>query len=103
MSLFRIFLIILVIGAIYGIFNPDDEKSSSTKSSSSTNTSTPTPKPSKYGEIGDNDKYLICYGDMTKLYKANGLQKSNRSASIEAKETICRAYSRGEQSSYPKL
>ena len=40
------------------------------------------------GEIGDNDKYLICYGDMTKLYKANGLHERNRSASIEAKETI---------------
>ena len=103
MSLFRIFVIILVIGAIYGIFNPDDEKSSSSNSSSSSNTSTSKDKPSKYGEIGDNDKYLICYGDMTALYKQTGFHKSNRSASIEAKETICRAYSRGEQSGYPKL
>ena len=40
---------------------------------------------------------------MTKLYKATGLDKSNRSASIEAKETICRACSKEKQSTYPKL
>ena len=68
-----------------------------------TTTTTSTPKPSKYGEIGDDNKYLICYGEMTKLYKQNGYQKSNRSASIKAKEIICRAYSRGEQNGYPKL
>ena len=52
--------------------------------------------------VGDNTKYLICYGEMTELYKANGLHKSNRSFTIEMKERVCSSYSRGEISSYPK-
>ena len=101
-SLFSLFVIFLIIGGLWGIISPDDDKKNSNNNSKST-TTTSTPKPSKYGDVGDEDKYYACYGDMTKLYKANGLHERNRSASIEAKETICRAYSRGEQSSYPKL
>ena len=89
----------IIIAAIYVLSQINE---TSKDSSSSTNTTTSKPKPSKYGEIGDNNKYLICYGEMTELYKHNGLHERNRSASIEAKETICRSYSRGEHEDFPR-
>lgn len=59
-----------------------------------------TSKSNKYGDIGNSDKYYTCYGNITNLYKQNGFHKSNRIASIESKETICREYSREENSNY---
>ena len=54
------------------------------------------------GQIGDEKKYKICYGQMTKVHKQTGMHENNREGSIEAKETICGAYSRGEIDDYPK-
>ena len=54
------------------------------------------------GQIGDEKKYKICYGQMTKVHKRTGMHENNREGSIEAKETICGAYSRGEINDYPK-
>lgn len=48
----------------------------------------------------DNDKYLICYGKMTKAHKARGFHQNNRAMSIKVKETVCGAYARGEIDSY---
>jgi hypothetical protein len=45
-------------------------------------------------------KYAICYGEMTKAHKARGFHQSNRSTSIEVKETLCKAYANGEIDSY---
>ena len=98
-----LFWFALIALGFYLLF-PDKEKvpSNNSSSTSETKTTTSKPKPSKYGEIGDNNKYLICYGEMTELYKQNGLHERNRSASIEAKETICRSYSRGEHDDFPR-
>ena len=53
-------------------------------------------------QIGDEKKYKICYGQMTKVHKQTGMHENNREGSIEAKERICGAYSRGEIDDYPK-
>lgn len=47
-----------------------------------------------------HDKYAICYGEMTRAYKARGFHQRNRSASIEVKETLCKAYAKGDIDSY---
>ena len=47
-----------------------------------------------------DDKYAICYGEMTKAHKARGFHQSNRSASIKVKETVCKAYAKGDIDSY---
>tara|TARA_B100001123_G_scaffold298247_1_gene332638 strand:- start:293 stop:598 length:306 start_codon:yes stop_codon:yes gene_type:complete len=46
-------------------------------------------------------KYAICYGEMTKLHKRTGLHERNRPLSIEMKEKVCKAYSKGEIDNYP--
>ena len=48
----------------------------------------------------DFNKYAKCYGEMTKAHKARGLHQSNRSMSIEIKETVCKSFAKGEISSY---
>lgn len=48
----------------------------------------------------DSTKYLICYGEMTKAHKARGFHQRNRVASIEVKETVCKAYANGEIDNY---
>ena len=53
-------------------------------------------------EIGDYDKYAICYGQVTKVHKKTGLHEKNHKGSVEGKEKICSAYSRGEISDYPR-
>ena len=64
---------------------------SSSASSSSSSTSSNT-----YNET----KYLICYGEMTKAHKKRGFHQSNRLASIKVKETVCKAYAKGDIYSY---
>ena len=44
----------------------------------------------------DETKYLICYGQMTKAHKARGFHQRNRAASIKVKETVCKAFAKGE-------
>ena len=48
----------------------------------------------------DSTKYAICYGEMTKAHKARGFHQRNRMASIEVKETVCKAYANGEIDNY---
>lgn len=48
----------------------------------------------------DSNKYAKCYGEMTNAHKARGLHQSNRSMSIEIKETVCKSFAKGEISSY---
>ena len=48
----------------------------------------------------DFNKYAKCYGEMTNAHKARGLHQSNRSMSIEIKETVCKSFAKGEISSY---
>ena len=47
-------------------------------------------------------RYTKCYGEMTAAHKARGMHKSTklRMMSIEVKETICKAYSEGEELNY---
>ena len=48
----------------------------------------------------DNTKYAICYGEMTKAHKARGFHQSDRERSIKVKETVCKAYAKGEINNY---
>ena len=48
-----------------------------------------------------DDKYAVCYGQMTALYKKNGLHDRNRSLTIDLKEKACKSYAEGNISSYP--
>ena len=48
----------------------------------------------------DYTRYAKCYGEMTAAHKARGFHQSNRVVSIKVKETICKAYSKGEINSY---
>ena len=48
----------------------------------------------------DFNKYAKCYGEMTNAHKARGFHQSNRSISIEVKETVCKAYANGEINDY---
>lgn len=45
-------------------------------------------------------KYLICYGEMTKAHKKRGFHDRNREASIKVKETVCKAYAKGDINDY---
>ena len=95
--------IVIIITVIYVFVNlGDDDKSKTNSNLSNSIINSSKPEPSKYGEIGNETKYKECYVEMTALYKQNGFHEKNRKASIEAKETICRSYSRGEHSDYPR-
>lgn len=53
--------------------------------------------------VGKEDKfkrYAKCYGEMTTAHKARGFHDSNRITSIKVKETVCKAYSEGEELNY---
>ena len=52
-------------------------------------------KPKDYDQ-----RYDKCYGEMTKAHKARGLHESNRELSIRIKETVCKAYAKGEELNY---
>lgn len=45
-------------------------------------------------------RYAKCYGEMTTAHKARGFHDSNRMTSIKVKETVCKAYSEGEELNY---
>ena len=70
-------------------------------SSTSTQTSTTSSQNSTTAKENYNEtKYLICYGEMTKAHKARGFHQRNRVASIKVKETVCKAYAKGDINSY---
>ena len=47
-----------------------------------------------------NDRYWKCYVEMTNAHKARGFHQSNRETSIRVKETVCKAYAKGEELNY---
>ena len=48
----------------------------------------------------DENKYAICYGQMTKAHKKRGFHDSNRAQSIKVKETVCKAFAKGDINDY---
>ena len=48
----------------------------------------------------DRTKYAICYGEMTAAHKARGFHQNDRMRSIKVKETVCKAYAKGEINNY---
>ena len=48
----------------------------------------------------DDNRYFKCYGEMTNAHKARGFHQSNRETSIRVKETVCKAYAKGEELNY---
>ena len=48
----------------------------------------------------DENKYAICYGEMTKAHKKRGYHDSNRVQSIKVKETVCKAFAKGDINDY---
>ena len=70
----------------------DDKSKNKTFNNSSTKTKD---KTSFYKlKIGDEKKYAICYGEVTKVHKETGVHDKNREGSIEVKERVCSAYSK---------
>ena len=86
-KLFKGIGIAFVVLVVIGIFAGDNVKDSSSGSDSKSS-------------YASNDDYLKCYGEMTAAHKARGFHQSNRSMSIKAKETVCRAYADGEINDY---
>lgn len=70
-------------------------KNSSTQSSTSS-----TQNSSSSSEAYNDTKYAICYGEMTRAHKKRGFHQRNRVASIKVKETVCKAYAKGEINNY---
>ena len=73
-----------------------ETQNSTSTTSSSTSSSSSSTSSNTYNET----KYLICYGEMTKAHKKRGFHQSNRLASIKVKETVCKAYAKGDIYSY---
>ena len=75
--------------------------SSTQSSTSSTQSSTSSTQNSSSSSEAYNDtKYAICYGEMTRAHKKRGFHQRNRVASIKVKETVCKAYAKGEINNY---
>ena len=55
---------------------------------------------SSSSEAYNETKYAICYGEMTRAHKKRGFHQRNRVASIKVKETVCKAYAKGEINNY---
>ena len=95
---------IVIIGAIIYVLGNLDLGDDKPKNKTFNNSSTKTKDKTSFYKlkIGDEKKYAICYGEVTKVHKQTGLHENNREGSIKAKETICSAYSRGEIDDYPR-
>ena len=50
--------------------------------------------------IDYDQRYDKCYVEMTNAHKARGFHQSNRETSIRVKETVCKAYAKGEELNY---
>jgi hypothetical protein len=98
---FKMLGLIVILSYFFGDYGDDTnivvkQQSSSISTLESTQVSEPevktTPvKPSetdKWWEL--TDKYAICYGNVTKAHKVNGLHERNRSLSVQIKEEICK-------------
>jgi len=81
--------------------NTSSTNSSTSSSSTSTSTSSSsTSTSSSSGSYYNSTKYAICYGEMTRAHKKRGFHQRNRVASIKVKETVCKAYAKGEINNY---
>ena len=96
--------IVIIIAVIYVLGNLGEDNKPKTESNSSSSTTTSTKSQSSIDKnpIGDETKYAICYGQMTKAHKETGFHETNREGSIKAKEMICSKFSRGLLNDYPK-
>ena len=74
----------------------DQINSISTTTNTKKSTTTTNTKKSSY----DENKYAICYGEMTKAHKKRGYHDSNRVQSIKVKETVCKAFAKGDINDY---
>ena len=74
----------------------DQINSISTTTNTKKSTTTTNTKKSSY----DERKYAICYGEMTKAHKKRGYHDSNRVQSIKVKETVCKAFAKGDINDY---
>jgi hypothetical protein len=54
----------------------------------------------KKGKEDKFKRYAKCYCEMTTAHKARGFHDRNRMTSIKVKETVCKAYSEGEELNY---
>ena len=78
---------------------PKKEKIKLNNSSTQSSTSS-TQNSSSSSEAYNDTKYAICYGEMTRAHKKRGFHQRNRVASIKVKETVCKAYAKGEINNY---
>ena len=78
---------------------PKKEKIKVNNSSTQSSTSS-TQNSSSSSEAYNDTKYAICYGEMTRAHKKRGFHQRNRVASIKVKETVCKAYAKGEINNY---
>lgn len=87
--------------AIYSLGQKEMTQKEKIKKTVSTTDTSKTKKTSKTSSSNYNSrKYVICYGQMTKAHKKRGFHQRNRLASIKVKETVCKAYAKGEINSY---
>ena len=76
------------------------KKSSNTSSTNLSTSSSSTSNNTSSSSYYNSTKYAICYGEMTRAHKKRGFHQRNRVASIKVKETVCKAYAKGEINSY---
>ena len=79
--------------------NQTDQTNNTSITNSSTSSSSTITSTSSSGSY-NSTKYAICYGEMTRAHKKRGFHKRNRVASIKVKETVCKAYAKGEINNY---
>ena len=79
----RVWLVGLVVIS-YAVYEPEPAKVVEAKETTKIVKAHPKP-----WEL--TDAYKICYGQLTKIHKANGLHKRDRVQSIKIKETMCKA------------
>ena len=79
--------------------NQTEQTSNTSITNSSTSSSSTSTSTSSSGSY-NSTKYAICYGEMTRAHKKRGFHKRNRVASIKVKETVCKAYAKGEINNY---
>ena len=79
-----IFFVLSIFGVLNWLFSEDDPVENEAPKTTS---------------IYDQ-RYMKCYGEMTNAHKARGFHQSNRETSIRVKETVCKAYAKGEELNY---
>ena len=94
-KLFWIILFLVLIAVIYGTQDKEEKKVNE-----KIKIEKKIIKKSEPVEWYDEKKYAICYGEMTKAHKKRGYHDSNRVQSIKVKETVCKAFAKGDINDY---